>query len=545
MENKVSKKDLGKKEKKLTEVQLRRRRRKQLRNLENFLRKLDYKKEELVHLENLKNILKPEYKEDELVSFDIESFFETLEEDWIKISEKSWKELFQYLINQFDEISYGRGSGLEWLISKIAWDLYIKFEKTISQGQAEAVIKRVLDIKLSSTGRTQLYELRKKIRRYEKFINYFGDWAQTYDFTLKIVIMGLNPAQTTKLLPIAPLPEIKGSRSTLGVEFYLKPIEIYNKRVKLSIWDISVEERHRSRIDLYCEGAHGAILVYDKSDRESFELVKEFYTELNKATNLKFEIKERKGAFVGIPITLIGLGDGKNVAAEEGQSLAKELSAYSYIEISETDTENFENILSSLSLGIITNYQDALKRYPRKFRFKVTVVGDVEVGKTSLIKQYTKSSFNKDYVKTIGGQYSVYDKEVQGDKVRCLFWDIAGGESFQFLHQSFFKNSRVAIIVYSLEEDNQDRNNFNQISDWHERIIRFCGDIPIVIIANKIDLTDETKLNNSQILEFVNENNVFGYFITSAKTGQGVDEAFNSIIDEMYKLYNKQSKEFL
>ncbi|MHA2473835.1 MAG: hypothetical protein ACXAES_11435, partial [Promethearchaeota archaeon] len=138
---------------------------KQLTTLKEFLKRLDYKKKDLVHLE------RPDLE-------NIKSFFETLEEDWINTSKKSWEQLIRFIISQIGEISNGSIVGLDWLISKIAWDLYTKFEKTISQGQAEAVIRRVLDIKLSSTGRTQIYDLRKKLRRYEKLLSYFRDWAE-------------------------------------------------------------------------------------------------------------------------------------------------------------------------------------------------------------------------------------------------------------------------------------------------------------------------------------------------------------------------------
>lgn len=60
--------------------------------------------------------------------------------------------------------------------------------------------------------------------------------------------MGLNPEQTTKLLPISPLPNTKGSKLVLGVEFYSKIIEIYDAQVKLQLWDISTEKQHRSLI---------------------------------------------------------------------------------------------------------------------------------------------------------------------------------------------------------------------------------------------------------------------------------------------------------
>ncbi|MFX1317479.1 MAG: GTP-binding protein [Promethearchaeota archaeon] len=482
---------------------------KQLKDLEKFLKKCDYSKEELVA--------------------GIEQ--EAIEEnDWIRDSEVKIKHVIEYLVQE---------NGLHWLISRIASDLYNKYEKTISQGQAEAIIKRVLDIKLSSTGRTQLYELRKKIRRYENFLAHFSDLAKIYDFTFKVVILGLRSEQATRLLLMPPIPGGEGQRNTLGVGFYPKTIEISDKKVKLQLWDISSESQWRSYMQSYCKGANGAILAYDKSNQESFKLVKEFYMELKAATNLKFTPIEMGGRSVDMPIILIGLGDKKIVSAEDGQSLANELGAYGYIEISETDTENFENALVSLSLGIITNYQNTLKRLPKqKFRFKIAVVGDGKVGKTSLIKMYTQGHFRTDYVKTIGAQYSIYDKEIEGDRVRYSFWDIAGSDSFRFLRANFLYNSKAAIIVYSIEENELGNESFKHIEVWYDDIMKFCNNIPIIIIGNKVDLVDETKLDYSKVQEFVNRNNLLGFYLTSAKTGQGIIEAFNKVIEELYNIYN-------
>ena len=178
-----------------------------------------------------------------------------------------------------------------------------------------------------------------------------------------------------------------------------------------------------------------------------------------------------------------------------------------------------------------------------KYRFKVTVVGDGRVGKTSLIRKFTQDSFQKEYIKTIGAQFSVFDKEINQDKIRLMFWDIAGQDDFNFARPSFFKNSRAAIIVYSLEQNNFGKESFNHISKWHEDIIKFCGDVPVVLFANKVDLIDENDLNESTIQEIVNDRNFYGYFITSAKTGHGVIEAFNAIIDELYRKFKALSAE--
>jgi small GTP-binding protein len=179
----------------------------------------------------------------------------------------------------------------------------------------------------------------------------------------------------------------------------------------------------------------------------------------------------------------------------------------------------------------------------RKFRFKVTVIGDGRVGKTSLIRKFTQGSFKKDYVKTIGAQFSVYDDKINGDKIRLLFWDVAGQDQFHFLRPNFFKNSRAAIIVYSLEDNNFGKDSYDHISNWHEEITKFCGDIPIVIFGNKVDLIDGSKLDNSKTQELVEENNFLGHYITSAQTGDGVVEAFNAIIETLYGKFKGLSAE--
>ena len=179
----------------------------------------------------------------------------------------------------------------------------------------------------------------------------------------------------------------------------------------------------------------------------------------------------------------------------------------------------------------------------RKFRFKITVIGDGRVGKTSLIKKFTHGSFKKDYVKTIGAQFSVYDKDIGDDKVRLIFWDIAGQDQFHFLRPSFFNNSKAAIIVYSLEDNKLGLESFKHISTWDEDIKKFCGDIPVILFGNKVDLADENNLDDSEIQEVVEKNNYLGYYRTSAKTGKGVITAFNTLIDELYTKFKGLSLE--
>jgi len=172
-----------------------------------------------------------------------------------------------------------------------------------------------------------------------------------------------------------------------------------------------------------------------------------------------------------------------------------------------------------------------------EFRFKIVVVGDGAVGKTSLIKKFTKGTFEMDYIKTIGAQFSKYNKEINEDKIRLIFWDIAGQEDFNFLHHLFYKETKAVIIVFSLEENDLGNNSFTHIENWNDELKKYCDDIPVVLFANKVDLIEKINIDISRIEELVKNYNFLNYYITSAMTGEGVIEAFNVIIEKLYLKY--------
>ena len=170
------------------------------------------------------------------------------------------------------------------------------------------------------------------------------------------------------------------------------------------------------------------------------------------------------------------------------------------------------------------------------FVFKITVIGNGAVGKTSLIKKYTQGSFQKDYIKTLGAQFSKYDEEIDGDNCKLFFWDIAGQDEFNFMRPTFYKGSKAAIIVFS----HTDEGSYKNIMDWHEDIKKYTGELPIVLFGNKTDLVNENELNDENVKKLVEERNFLGYYKTSAKTGQGVFEAFQAIIKELYNKYKEE-----
>ena len=176
------------------------------------------------------------------------------------------------------------------------------------------------------------------------------------------------------------------------------------------------------------------------------------------------------------------------------------------------------------------------KKSERKdFVFKITVIGDGGVGKTSLIKKYTQGSFQKQYIKTLGAQFSKYDEKVNGDNCKLFFWDIAGQAEFSFMRPTFYKGSKAAIIVFSHAP--AEEKSFDHIVDWHEDIKKYCGEIPVIIFANKVDLINEVNIDDSEIQKIVKEHNFIGVYRTSAKNGKGVTEAFQKIIRVLHNNY--------
>ncbi len=169
-----------------------------------------------------------------------------------------------------------------------------------------------------------------------------------------------------------------------------------------------------------------------------------------------------------------------------------------------------------------------------KFKFKITVIGDGFVGKTSLIKKFTQGSFQKEYIKTIGAQFSKYEEEIEGDLCELVFWDIAGQDEFHFLRPAFYRSSVASIIVFSIEENKFGKDSFKHAAQWLKEIKKFCGDIPVALFGNKVDLVDDNRLTDEKIIKFVQKNNFTGFYHTSAKTGQNVEDAFKSLIRELY-----------
>ena len=166
----------------------------------------------------------------------------------------------------------------------------------------------------------------------------------------------------------------------------------------------------------------------------------------------------------------------------------------------------------------------------RRYVFKLVIIGDGAVGKTSLIARFAEKTFQAEYKPTLGTNIVIKELELGDDHIKLLLWDIAGQAKWRDVRHLYYKGAQGCILVFDVTRP----GTFESIPSWHTDLIKFSGDIPRVLIANKIDLTDLRKINRPQAEEMAEEQGA-SYFETSAKDGTQVNDAFKSISKSILK----------
>ena len=163
--------------------------------------------------------------------------------------------------------------------------------------------------------------------------------------------------------------------------------------------------------------------------------------------------------------------------------------------------------------------------------FKIIVVGDSGVGKSCLTMKGTKNHFEECYSPTVGFEFFTFNIKIDDKYIKLQIWDTCGQEAYKSLITSFYRNASLAILVYSI--DNQ--NSFNNIEVWLNEIKSQSNpETKIFLIGNKIDLENERKISTETAQQFSNEH-AFNYFDeTSAKTGANAQNVFIQAAKELY-----------
>jgi small GTP-binding protein len=171
------------------------------------------------------------------------------------------------------------------------------------------------------------------------------------------------------------------------------------------------------------------------------------------------------------------------------------------------------------------------KSYPEPeildfFSLKICLLGEANVGKTSLVYRYVENIFKEDYMTTIGIQLSkktltLKEFDKKPIKVDLLLWDIGGQESFRAMRQHFFHGANGAVLVF----DWTMRDSFDKLTDWINEFKKVSRTAPFLLIGNKKDLSNAYAISEKEANNFSEKYNM-SFISTSAKTGDNVSKAF-------------------
>ena len=168
------------------------------------------------------------------------------------------------------------------------------------------------------------------------------------------------------------------------------------------------------------------------------------------------------------------------------------------------------------------------KQKDAEFKFKVTLLGEAGVGKTSLILRFVKNYFKEDLKSTIGTNFMLKDVEIDmgGKKVvvRLLIYDIGAQKIFSSMRAKYFQGSNASIAVFDVTSV----ESLHALPEWIAPVKDLCGNIPIMVVGNKVDLTDEREVSKVDASALAERFNCM-YAETSAKTGEQIEEVFEKL----------------
>lgn len=155
------------------------------------------------------------------------------------------------------------------------------------------------------------------------------------------MIFGLNKDDSDKLEYLLDKAEVSAGKQNIGVEFYSRDIEIFEKSlIRLQIWEISTQTNFETIRPQYYRGAAAAIMFFYTEEKESFDLIKTYLSELKEKTNLKFSPRKQRDVTIDMPLAIVGLGTTNNANYEEVNSLVKEVNGRYF----DYDNLNYENL---------------------------------------------------------------------------------------------------------------------------------------------------------------------------------------------------------
>ena len=154
------------------------------------------------------------------------------------------------------------------------------------------------------------------------------------------------------------------------------------------------------------------------------------------------------------------------------------------------------------------------------------LIGDSNVGKTSIIKRYCNNQFSPSYISTVGIDFETKYLRLNGKIINLQIWDTAGQERYKVLAKNYYKNSDGFIIVYDIT----DKKSFNNVANWITQIKDSASEnVKCVLLGNKCDLEELRQVDINQGKDLAN-NYHLKFYETSAQKGNNIQKVFTDLV---------------
>ncbi len=156
------------------------------------------------------------------------------------------------------------------------------------------------------------------------------------------------------------------------------------------------------------------------------------------------------------------------------------------------------------------------------YLFKLLIIGDSGVGKSSLMNRFSDNIFTESYINTIGVDFKIRSINMDGKMIKLQIWDTAGQERFRTIVSSYYRGAHGIMIVFDIT----DKETFMNVRMWCEEIKKHAApNVRTMLIGNKADFNTKRQVDFTEAKEFADNMNMT-YFETSAKTALNVEKSF-------------------
>ncbi|CAH0546543.1 unnamed protein product [Brassicogethes aeneus] len=171
--------------------------------------------------------------------------------------------------------------------------------------------------------------------------------------------------------------------------------------------------------------------------------------------------------------------------------------------------------------------------------FKIVLLGEGCVGKTSLVLRYVDDKFNNNHISTVQAAFLNKKLNIDGKRVNLAIWDTAGQEQFHALGPIYYRSSNGAILVYDIT----DQDSFQKVKSWVKELRKMLGaDICLIIAGNKIDLEKDRNVTLEDAEEYACKVGAI-HCQTSAKQNIGVEDMFMSLTTKMLDISDEKENQ--